>query len=396
LQVEGEREAKTMASHPDYFFVDSSGNQYGPVAAEVIKQYWNGGYVNEETFCFAADGRLATWTPLKDVKALYELCVPPRVPQAPSLVARPVLAAPVLHVAEVAKQLEMCVAVLHHEALKLALASVGSKGEEHFASYGELLQAARALDANLDAVRAELKAGISCSDLKQLERAIERSRHLGLSHYELPAAVHHAHRMRALIKMARLALTTLEDAPLAAVVAEADQLHFVCDEERFHERNVHPQQKVGVGRSIGTRLVVPRVVGAGDAIVKSVDAAGFVVDRLVASERRDGEPPNGSRQTAQGVLFIARMVGYSREGTGVKSLHEKRADSSDERAEVPMNDPRSIGRNIQSAVVTPRDDVEPRRLAVRRPRQQSTETHRHPFLHRVVRSHSAISLWVQS
>jgi hypothetical protein len=225
-----EREAKTMASHPDYFFVDSSGNQYGPVAAEVIKQYWNGGYVNEETFCFAADGRLATWTPLKDVKALYELCVPPRVPQAPSLVARPVLAAPVLHVAEVAKQLEMCVAVLHHEALKLALASVGSKGEEHFASYGELLQAARALDANLDAVRAELKAGISCSDLKQLERAIERSRHLGLSHYELPAAVHHAHRMRALIKMARLALTTLEDAPLAAVVAEADQLHFVCDE----------------------------------------------------------------------------------------------------------------------------------------------------------------------
>ena len=53
-----EREAKTMASQPDYFFIDSSGNQYGPVAAEVMKQHWLGGYVNEETFCFAADGRL--------------------------------------------------------------------------------------------------------------------------------------------------------------------------------------------------------------------------------------------------------------------------------------------------------------------------------------------------
>ena len=34
---------------------------------------------------------------------------------------------------------------------------------------------------------------------------------LGLAHYELPAAVHHAKRVRALIENARAALSRLED-----------------------------------------------------------------------------------------------------------------------------------------------------------------------------------------
>ena len=74
---------------PDYFFVDGAGNQQGPISPDGMKQYWDGGYVNEDTFTFAADGTMANWTALKDVKPLYELCVPPVVAAPPPVVAAP-------------------------------------------------------------------------------------------------------------------------------------------------------------------------------------------------------------------------------------------------------------------------------------------------------------------
>ena len=96
-----------------------------------------------------------------------------------------------------------------------------------------LLHAARTLDRDLDEVRQVMREGMSTSNLQLLEKSIARARQLGLgeiSHYELPAAVHHAQRVRALIGEARAALTNLEDEPLQKCVADADKIHLQCEE----------------------------------------------------------------------------------------------------------------------------------------------------------------------
>ena len=66
----------------------AAGGQQGPWSAEVIKSYWDGGYVNETTFFFAADNSMTNWAYITDIVQLHEFCVPP-APLAPPPLAPP-------------------------------------------------------------------------------------------------------------------------------------------------------------------------------------------------------------------------------------------------------------------------------------------------------------------
>ena len=61
----------------EFFFIDGAGAQQGPVTAATIREYWQGSYVNEQTYVFAADGSMANWTLLPDCTALHGCCTQP-------------------------------------------------------------------------------------------------------------------------------------------------------------------------------------------------------------------------------------------------------------------------------------------------------------------------------
>ena len=57
-----------------YFFLDGAGTQHGPITADIAKQCWDNGMVNEATACFATDGTMKGWAPLKDTPLFAWIC----------------------------------------------------------------------------------------------------------------------------------------------------------------------------------------------------------------------------------------------------------------------------------------------------------------------------------
>ena len=54
----------------EYYIVDGTGEQRGPYAPAVLKEWWDGGHINERTYCFAADGSMSDWALLPEIAPL--------------------------------------------------------------------------------------------------------------------------------------------------------------------------------------------------------------------------------------------------------------------------------------------------------------------------------------
>lgn len=138
-------------------------------------------------------------------------------------------------VREIALQLEQAMAVLHHEALKLSLVAVETMDEAHFEGHAPLLAAGRELNAKLDGIRQGFREGLATGRLEVLFPALKAAEKLGMTHYEQPAALHHAKQVQALLHRAEAALTTLEEGALKSVLEEGDRMkvqHEDLDEVR--------------------------------------------------------------------------------------------------------------------------------------------------------------------
>ena len=66
----------------------------------------------------------------------------------------------------------------------------------------------------------------------------------------------------------------------------------------------------------------------------------FTVGHRRIAERHHRQPLGGSRQPAQRVLFVPRVLHHSGERSGVQGLHQQRPDSPNERGQGPVHRPR--------------------------------------------------------
>ena len=137
----------------------------------------------------------------------------------------------------------------------------------------------------------------------------------------------------------------------------------MCRQKRVGEGNVHPGQKVGVGRAV--RLAArSALVAAGNTLVQTINATGLASNGGVRTERRYGEPANRAAQATERILLVTRVLGNTGQRPRVQRLHQKRAHSPNQRAEVSVNLPGLVGRQVKPSGVTLGDYGEPGRCAI--------------------------------
>jgi len=133
-------------------------------------------------------------------------------------------------VQDVVTLLEQSIAVLHHEALKMALMQAEAAGKESLRPYAALYSTAQALDLKLDQIRSGLRKGIKEVSLDDLRPALKSAATIGLTHYEQPTASMLALQIERILTRAREALKELETADMHAILAEAQSLN-LCTAE---------------------------------------------------------------------------------------------------------------------------------------------------------------------
>lgn len=136
-------------------------------------------------------------------------------------------------------------------------------------------------------------------------------------------------------------------------------------EEGFHEGDVNPAKQIGISGTVVFAFARGGFVGPLDPFVHLVDAIGFGRDGSGRGKSGDGEPSNRAREPAEGIGFVAGVVGNAREASGMESLHEESANSANESGKIGVCHPGSFVGQVEAGGVAGFDILEPRRDAIR-------------------------------
>ena len=198
------------------------------------------------------------------VEQVVQASVPlhPEVPELQQAAERVAVRA---QVRDIVMLLEQSIAVLHHEALKMALMQADAVGKEAMVAYAALQSTAASLDSKLDAIRGALRSGIKEVSLQQLRPALADAEQIGLSHYEQPPAAMLAVNIERVVGRAQAVLAELHPQLMATVLGEADSFSLVTPEiDQIRAYLAMPAEKF-----LSEQLKVRRAVAAARAATRA-------------------------------------------------------------------------------------------------------------------------------
>lgn len=131
-----------------------------------------------------------------------------------------------------------------------------------------------------------------------------------------------------------------------------------------HEGDVNPSEEVGIGSPVGDGFAFRVLISALDPLVHGVDAIRFSRHGGSGGEGGHGEPADGARQATEGFILVAGVLHHPSEAAGMKGLHKKSTDASDEGGHITMGDPRGFIGEIEAGAIAGGDISEPRRDAI--------------------------------
>ena len=155
-------------------------------------------------------------------------------------------------------------------------------------------------------------------------------------------------------------------------------------EEGFHEGNVDPAEKIGIGGAVVDGFAFGVLVFPLHALVHRIDAICFSGDRGSGGEGGHGEPANGAGEPSERVALVAGMLHHAGKAAGMESLHEKSTNAADQGGQVAVGNPRGFIGKVEAGVVARGHGGEPGRNPIRVAGEEDAEAFREDALDGVI------------